>query len=278
MIVGLMDLDWEKATEPERAVLYRACKSLLFKRRIDWQELRRAALGPNHSVGQGWERTFYNGRISRQVAETIYEWMTRVEPELAAAVRREILALRGAPPDNWENLLARVGRSGSMEIVCNPSERKHSIPDPERESQQTQQQIQMWTPLDAAPRVPVGVPFCIDMLVERDGVSFGFQFVRGRWTWLPLDFVNFGAMTYRGVASFPLHAVQLVLDKLYVEYEPGPHRLAVVTVPLDFANENKTYLSPKFELSSAGLEILTDVLSGLALHEIQVSLLNPHFI
>ncbi|TCP38770.1 hypothetical protein [Rhodovulum marinum] len=157
-------VDWQKATEEQRARLYRVAKAVMDSAGLAPAEFYRAALNGQIVDPVSTGGNFSRGKIARRSAVMIHSWIESNHLDIALRVAPELFTrpARGG----WLALLEERTRYGALSLL------RFSSLGLVRQAGRH--------PIDERP-VRLGEKFAFALTSEIAGHAFAFQEVRGLW-------------------------------------------------------------------------------------------------
>lgn len=225
-----MRTDWLKCANEERRILGDACKRICAEQNLSFEEFAKRAGFNSHRYAPGYADGFWAGRMARKIAAGVYAWLRNHHPEIADEVDARIATLYGASlqSGDWETFVREHGQFGFLKVV----------PGAQNQIQAQITQIQHEPePIDRT--IALSQPFYVSLESSTSGVGIGLQWVRGRWTLLPIGPGEPKVPIEYGHNRFPRDnhpGISLRDPLLHEEVEAGLHRLVLLVVPHDVAN------------------------------------------
>lgn len=174
-------VDWQEATNAERAALYQLCKAIVAQNALTWDGFFEATLSRQPGTNIHMKDNFRRGTISCAHAAVIVAWIAKHHAEIASEIAPDLFDAR--PPDDWEALIDQHAIYGQLHIRLLKSSRGIV-------------QSAINHPVATTP-IRFGQQFCFDLTIDKGGHIIAFQAVKSEWYPLPLDMKTNQLTIYR---------------------------------------------------------------------------------
>lgn len=209
-------IQWSTSTNGDRQRLYRALRAVVAVTKLSVEDIIKRAYGADLIVAPTDVESFRKGKIGREKARLMYQWIARhhlktgqrYAPELFGALHEDAFERLLVAHASTETLTVRVlGERGLIER------------EDEMEAFDTY--------------LDLGQPFCFHLKSELEGWGAAYQGYGDAWHEMRIG--------SKGDRIFPVRMGEQLLPcspsgqpiKLYENQDTGPHRFAVVVVSED---------------------------------------------